>query len=85
MDPATLEPDMSKLNEYLQAEKANSINVEGLYADLQKRFTALRLEWVRSETERAAMRRALRAAQVSASKCAPPLMGYASPPHPAGR
>ena len=29
---------MTKLNEYLQAEKMNSINVEGLYGDLQKRF-----------------------------------------------
>ena len=29
---------MIKLNEYLQAEKMNSINVEGLYGDLQKRF-----------------------------------------------
>ena len=28
---------MTKLNEYLQAEKANSINVETLFGDLQKR------------------------------------------------
>jgi hypothetical protein len=39
MDPSSLEPDMSKLNEYLQAEKTNSINVESLYGDLQRRFT----------------------------------------------
>ena len=39
---------MVKLNEYLQAEKANSINVEGLYGDLQKRFSMLKTEWVRA-------------------------------------
>ena len=68
-DPTSLDPDMTKLNEYLMAEKANSINVEGLYGDLQKRFNALKQEWVRAETERNAMRKALRGAQASAQRC----------------
>lgn len=66
--PSNLDPDLSKLDGYLQAEKANSINAEGLYVDLQKRFNALKMEWKRAEAERTAMRRALLAAQISANK-----------------
>eukprot|EP00900_Chrysochromulina_parva_P017367 jgi/Chrpa1/25631/Chrysochromulina_OHIO_Genome00009475-RA len=59
------EVDMSKLNEYLQADKENEINVESLarlehrYADLQSRFNAVKREWQRADVERQAMRRAL--------------------------
>lgn len=42
--------------------------MEGLYGDLQKRFNALKNEWMRAETERAAMRKALLTAQSSAQK-----------------
>ena len=69
LDPvAALDPDLVKLNEFLQAEKTNSINVEGLYGDLQKRFNALKDEWVKAETERQAMRKALLQAQASVRK-----------------
>ena len=70
LDPTSLDPDMTKLNEYLQAEKANSINVEGLFGDLQKRYAMLKTEWMRTETERQAMRKALRAAQAGSTKLA---------------
>ena len=42
-----------------------SVVQESLYGDLQNRFDALKAEWVKAETERQAMRRALRAAQSS--------------------
>lgn len=51
--------DMAKLNTYLQAEKENEINVESLYADMQKRFEALKQEWVRADSDRQTMRKSL--------------------------
>ena len=52
---------------YIQADKENEIHVEALYADLQRRFTTLKSEWSRGETERIAMRRALKTAQATAA------------------
>ena len=68
--PTTLDPDLSKLSEYLQKEKENSINVEMLHADLIKRFTKLKQEWVRAENERSAMRKALLKAQEGSKRTA---------------
>ena len=62
--PQDLDADVSKLNEYLQADKENSLNVESLYGDLQRRFSQLKAEWVRAETERLAMKKALKEARV---------------------
>ena len=66
VSPTSLDPDMSKLNEYLQAEKENSINAESIYGDLQNRFEAVKRQYMQQETERLAMRKALRAAQTNA-------------------
>jgi len=67
LDPQ-LETEMSKLNDYLQANKDNEVHVESLYADLQRRFSALKDEWSRADMERAAMRKGLRSAQQSVQR-----------------
>ena len=54
----------------MQADKQNSVNVEALYADLQKRFMMLKQEWSRAEVERQTMRKSLRTAQQQISKLA---------------
>jgi len=56
---AAADADMAKLNEYIQADKENEMNVESLYADLQRRIGAMKAEWTRADVERQAMRRAL--------------------------
>ena len=55
--------DMVKLNDLIQAEKQNEYNIEALYADMQKRLSALKEEHTRSETERVSMRRSLNEAR----------------------
>ena len=66
--PESLDSDLSKLNDFLQAEKANSINTEALYGDLQRRFFYLKQEWVKQEAERTAMRKALLVAQANGKR-----------------
>jgi hypothetical protein len=66
----SLPPTLGRLNEYLQADKANEINVETLYGDLQRRFSELKADWSRADAERVAMRKALRAAQAQTSEMA---------------
>jgi len=56
---AAADADMAKLNEYIQADKENEMNVESLYADLQRRIGAMKAEWTRADVERQSMRRAL--------------------------
>ena len=65
-----LTADISKLNDYIQQDKENSVHTEALYADLQKRFAALRNEWTRQEAERLATRKALRTAQAASQALA---------------
>jgi chromosome segregation ATPase len=65
---AAADHDMVKLNDFIQADKENEVNVERLYADLQQRFTAIKTEATRGETERSAMRRALMEARQHAQK-----------------
>ena len=50
--PHALDADMARLNQYLQAEKAASVNVESLYADLQKKFNFLKDDWEKAEADR---------------------------------
>lgn len=38
-----LDADMEKLNEYIQADKTNEQSVETLYADLQHRFSVMKV------------------------------------------
>ena len=59
---SALAADIEKLNEYIQADKENSVHTEHLYADLQQRFQALMGEWSRQESERLATRKALHTA-----------------------
>ena len=43
LSPRGLDADMEKLNEYIQADKTNEQSVETLYADLQHRFSVMKV------------------------------------------
>ena len=43
LNPSGLDADMEKLNEYIQADKTNEQSVETLYADLQHRFSVMKV------------------------------------------
>ena len=62
-NPQELDSDMNKLNEFLQQEKENSVHTEQLYADMSRRFLALKQQYQRDEEQRKQLRSAMVAAQ----------------------
>ena len=62
LNPAGLDADMEKLNEYIQADKTNEQSVETLYADLQHRFSVMKADLTREDSDRGLLREELKAA-----------------------
>lgn len=58
-----LDADMEKLNEYIQADKTNEQSVETLYADLQHRFSVMKADISREETDSGSLRDELKKAR----------------------
>lgn len=63
LNPAGLDADMEKLNEYIQADKTNEQSVETLYADLQHRFSVMKADLSREDRDQGSLREELKKAQ----------------------